>query len=124
MWIPGRNAPQSAHDTVDEAKEAAQRDFDRRVSKCIFQTMKTAKGEEVSREAVDAFMESIGSKTVDIAKSIKVMRDATGMTQEQMAAAIGVAQSSVSKWEAGDEMPGADAFLKIQWVCTHGPREH
>jgi transcriptional regulator with XRE-family HTH domain len=45
--------------------------------------------------------------------AIRLVREAKGMTQKQLAAAIGVTQSAVSQWEGGESSPSVKNQLKI-----------
>ncbi|MCA1841539.1 MAG: helix-turn-helix domain-containing protein [Actinobacteria bacterium] len=48
-----------------------------------------------------------------IAREILAARRAAGMSQEELARAIGTSQSRVSKWERGEEMPRIEALYRI-----------
>lgn len=47
---------------------------------------------------------------------IKKVRTKTGLTQEQLADAIGRKKLSISRWENGERIPNADDLLKISMV--------
>lgn len=49
--------------------------------------------------------------------TIKEAREQAGLTQAQLAEKIGVAQSHVARWEAGDRNPKLDALKRIATVC-------
>lgn len=51
--------------------------------------------------------------TVKFGKAIANARKALGESQEQLAAAVGVSSTTVSKWERGLVCPDSDTFLKI-----------
>lgn len=138
MWVPGRQAAQSSHDTMDEAKDAAQKDFNRRAGLCLEQMvmkddegtaegkpylsrpLTTAAGDEVSVAQLDeAFSQFKGhEKDLPVSVQIRLLRSQSGLSQEGLAKAIGATQGSLSKWESGQEMPGAEAFLRINKVCS------
>ncbi len=44
---------------------------------------------------------------------IKAIRMAKGLTQQQVAEAVGVARSTVAKWETGVAMPRAGTLRKM-----------
>lgn len=44
---------------------------------------------------------------------LKAARKAAGMTQAQLAAAVGCYQKDISRWEAGTHEPGALVLKKI-----------
>ncbi len=46
-------------------------------------------------------------------KNLKTLRKAKGLTQEEMAALLGVNQTAVASWERGDTYPTADKLPKI-----------
>ena len=50
----------------------------------------------------------------DIRQTIKELRAATGLTQEQFAAKIGVTFSTVNRWENGKGKPSPLAMLRIR----------
>jgi transcriptional regulator with XRE-family HTH domain len=50
----------------------------------------------------------------EICKKIKELRDITGLTQEQLAAKIGVTFSTVNRWENGKGKPSPLAMMRIQ----------
>lgn len=51
---------------------------------------------------------------------IKSIREANGLTQEELANQLGVNRSAVAMWEAGKAMPRADKLLKLAELlgCT------
>lgn len=53
-------------------------------------------------------------------KSLKRLREQTGLTQVQLAELIGVAQSTVGMWEIGENDPRADKLPDLARVlhCT------
>jgi len=55
-----------------------------------------------------------------IASPLKRCRIAAGLTQKQLADAIGVPQQHISRWETGERTPTAETLLKISKVlkCT------
>jgi len=48
-----------------------------------------------------------------IAREILAARKSAGMTQEDLAKAIGTSQSRISKWERGEETPRVEALFRI-----------
>lgn len=54
--------------------------------------------------------------------SIKKMREKRGLSQEQLADKIGVAQQHVSRWENEKHRPSVDVLIKIAAVlnCSIG----
>ena len=50
---------------------------------------------------------------IRFAKNLKDLRTAKGLTQKQLAAALGVDQRTVSAWENGVCEPSFDLLLKI-----------
>lgn len=46
-------------------------------------------------------------------RTIQELRQAAGMTQQELANRLGVAGSTVYKWESGRQEPGAVAFRDI-----------
>ena len=52
--------------------------------------------------------------------AIRLYRERAGMTQESLAAAIGVTQAAVSMWEAGDRKPNIFTLKRIAQMlnCT------
>jgi transcriptional regulator with XRE-family HTH domain len=44
---------------------------------------------------------------------MKQLRENAGLTQEEVAKAIGVGQSAVSMWETGESVPRSRILLKI-----------
>ena len=49
----------------------------------------------------------------DIAKMIRKLRTALGLTQEQFAAKVGVTVSTVNRWENNKSKPSPLAMLRI-----------
>ena len=52
--------------------------------------------------------------------NFKTLRIRTGLTQNELSSAIGVAQNTVSNWENGERMPSAAMLPKIAQAlnCT------
>jgi transcriptional regulator with XRE-family HTH domain len=50
-------------------------------------------------------------KEINIAKAIVSKRKEKGITQDELAAYIGVSKASVSKWETGKAIPTSPFFL-------------
>ena len=51
---------------------------------------------------------------INIAKMIKKLRVASGLTQEQFAAKVGVTLSTVNRWENSKGKPSPLAMLRIK----------
>lgn len=54
-----------------------------------------------------------GSSTMTLAQKIQKYRKMRGMTQEELAEALGVSHQSISKWESGQTTPGLDKVLLL-----------
>jgi len=50
----------------------------------------------------------------DLVKTIKELRNALGLTQEQFAAKVGVTFSTVNRWESGKSKPSPLAMRQIE----------
>ena len=50
----------------------------------------------------------------DTSKMIKELRVTLGLTQEQLAAKIGVTYSTINRWENGKSTPSPLAMLRIE----------
>lgn len=52
--------------------------------------------------------------------SIKLLREAAGMKQYELAARMGVSAASVSAWETGQAYPSAENLMKLAKIldCT------
>ena len=50
----------------------------------------------------------------DIAKTVRELRKALGLTQEQFAAKVGVSFSTVNRWENGKGKPSPLAMKQIE----------
>ncbi len=50
--------------------------------------------------------------------AIRLYRERAGMTQESLAAAIGVTQAAVSMWEAGNRNPDIKTAKKIAQILA------
>ena len=44
---------------------------------------------------------------------IKQLREEDGLSQAQLAKAVGISQSAIALWELGDRTPSADAIIKL-----------
>ena len=53
-------------------------------------------------------------------ENIKVLREKVGLTQVELAEAIGVTQACVAIWESGKALPNSDKLPKLSEVlsCT------
>ncbi len=62
----------------------------------------------------------------DIGKRIKIARKYKGLSQDELAKRIGVAQQNIARWEKGERIPGAKNLIKISkaldvsidWILT------
>lgn len=52
----------------------------------------------------------------DLPSPIRAARIAAGMTQQQLADALGVAQQSVTRWETGEREPRVSTLKRIAAV--------
>lgn len=50
---------------------------------------------------------------MNINENIKNARKAAGITQKELAEAIGVRQKDISRWENGERTPNIEAFANI-----------
>lgn len=57
--------------------------------------------------------------THTLAKGIRALRLALGMTQEGMAHALGVSKATLQFWEAGKHIPSGKWLLKLQALCPN-----
>ena len=53
---------------------------------------------------------------MELGRLICSRRKARGLTQEQLAEAVGVARQTVSKWETGETVPDAESLGKLASV--------
>ena len=44
---------------------------------------------------------------------IKQLREEDGLSQAQLAKAVGISQAAIALWELGDRTPSADAIIKL-----------
>lgn len=53
-------------------------------------------------------------------ETLKKLREQSGLTQENIAEAVGVGQSAISMWETGKSKPRADMLIKLAAIlgCT------
>ena len=58
----------------------------------------------------------------NIAKNIRRLRTAQNMTQDQLAQAVHISRSRVSRWETGSAMPDLAMLLKLSEVPLVGIR--
>lgn len=67
-----------------------------------------------------------GDIIVDIGNIIYTKRKEKGLSQEQLAEAIGVARQTVSKWETSETLPDVESlqklaiFLAFPWIRPWG----
>lgn len=59
---------------------------------------------------------------LDLADLMFETRAGAGMTQAQLATALGISQSAVAAWESGDQVPRVDELERLAQVC--GKRLH
>jgi transcriptional regulator with XRE-family HTH domain len=60
--------------------------------------------------------------SMNLAELMFETRVGAGMTQAQIAAALGTSQSEVDAWESGTEVPRVDVLERLAQVC--GKRLH
>lgn len=60
--------------------------------------------------------------SMNLAELMFETRVGAGMTQAQVAAALGTSQSEVDAWESGAEVPRVDVLERLAQVC--GKRLH
>ena len=53
---------------------------------------------------------------LDIAETLRTSREASGLTQQQLAKALGLQRQTISNYETGQQIPKIDVFLKIARV--------
>lgn len=61
-------------------------------------------------------------RAMDLAELVYAARTGAGLTQTQLAAAMGTSQSAVAAWENGARIPGIDALERLAAAC--GKRLH
>ena len=61
-------------------------------------------------------------RAMDLAELVYAARTGAGLTQTQLAAAMGTSQSAVAAWENGARTPGIDALERLAAAC--GKRLH
>lgn len=61
-------------------------------------------------------------RAMDLAELVYTARTDAGLTQTQLAAAMGTSQSAVAAWENGARTPGIDALERLAAAC--GKRLH
>ena len=60
--------------------------------------------------------------SMDLAELMFETRVGAGMTQAQVAAALGTSKSEIDAWESGTEVPRVDVLERLAQVC--GKRLH
>jgi transcriptional regulator with XRE-family HTH domain len=60
--------------------------------------------------------------SMDLAELMFETRVGAGMTQAQIAAALGTSKSEIDAWESGTEVPRVDVLERLAQVC--GKRLH
>lgn len=59
-----------------------------------------------------------------LAENLSMLRNAKGLTQEQVAEAIGISRQSYAKWEQGDTVPDVEtcdrlaAFYQVRCIAS------
>lgn len=56
----------------------------------------------------------MGKTKMNFGDKLKELRTAKGMTQKNLADAVGVAQSAIARWEIGQQIPSFDV---VQAIC-------
>ncbi len=56
-------------------------------------------------------------RAMDLAELVYTARTDAGLTQTQLAAAMGTSQSAVAAWENGARTPGIDALERLAAAC-------
>lgn len=56
-------------------------------------------------------------RAMDLAELVYTARTDAGLTQTQLAAAMGTSQSAVAAWENGARTPGIDALERLATAC-------
>jgi transcriptional regulator with XRE-family HTH domain len=59
--------------------------------------------------------------STDLGELITAARRAAGLSQTALAAAIGTAQSVISRWERGVETPRVETLVRILRACGYEP---
>lgn len=57
---------------------------------------------------------AVAEKSQDLGKLVKSLRDLLGLSQEKLAAKVGVTFSSVNRWENGHTKPSPLAMKQIE----------
>lgn len=57
---------------------------------------------------------AVAEKSQDLGKLVKALRDLLGLSQEKLAAKVGVTFSSVNRWENGHTKPSPLAMKQIE----------
>lgn len=65
---------------------------------------------------------ALGAPT-DVGLVLRAMRARRGMTQAEVARAVGVTQSAVAKWESGDSVPSAQTVHELGFAMGAAPEE-
>jgi len=73
------------------------------------------------REVYDHAYHDAG-RAMDLAELVYNTRAEAGLTQNQLAAAMGTSQSAIAAWENGARTPGVDALERLAKAC--GKRLH
>ena len=54
-----------------------------------------------------------------VAQAVKEIRQTAGLSQTELALAVGVGQSTISHWETGQYSPGFDEVAALEKACRH-----
>lgn len=73
------------------------------------------------RQLYDQAYQDAG-RAMDLAELVYTTRTDAGLTQIQLAAAMGTSQSAIAAWENGARTPGVDALERLAKAC--GKRLH
>ena len=65
----------------------------------------------------------MGTPREEIAKNIRFYRKKAGMTQKELADAVGAKKSSLSNWELAQNSPDIDTLVKICEVLNVQPKD-
>lgn len=52
---------------------------------------------------------------------VRAIREGLGMSQRELAAALGTTQATISRWEVGQASPGGPAKLALQHLADSRP---
>ena len=55
-------------------------------------------------------------EVLEFHEKLQELRKSRGMTQEELAAALFVSRTAISKWESGDNLPSIDSAVILAWI--------